>query len=112
MAFLPEKNFFEETLASSYNLSLGQTVFPSSNILKFNILSLQFIYANVGGLNEFIIEQSNDSINWSELSSTYDIPTGTGNFIIDKGTFTGKYVRVNIVSATGGTLTIKVLAKR
>jgi hypothetical protein len=37
---------------------------------------------------------------------------GTGTFIIDKSEFTAKYVRVNLDTATAGTLTITLLAKR
>ena len=112
MAFLPEKNVFEETLATAYDLSLGSTIFSSSDISKFNIISLQFIYNNVNGSNEFIIEQSNDNTNWSELGIKYDIPLGNGNFIIDKTTFTGKYIRISLLNSELGTLTIELLAKR
>ena len=32
MAFLPEENFFEESLATNYDLSLGTLNFASSDI--------------------------------------------------------------------------------
>ena len=112
MAFLPERNFFEEDLASSYDLSTGPATFASSEISKFTTISVQFIYSSVSGSNIFILEQSNDNTNWSNLSEEYELPVSTGNFIIDKGRFSGKYIRVNFTSVEGGTLSIKLLAKR
>ena len=44
MAFLPERNFLEETLVSNYDLSNGPTGFTTSDISEFNTLSLQFIF--------------------------------------------------------------------
>ena len=38
MAFLPERNFLEETLASNYDLSNGATGFTTSDISEFNTL--------------------------------------------------------------------------
>ena len=112
MAFLPERNFLEETLVSNYDLSNGPTGFTTSDISEFNTLSLQFIYTSVAGTNVFVLEQSNDNTNWSDLSEEYAIPVGAGNFIIDKGTFSGKYVKINVTSTTSGNLTIISLAKR
>jgi len=112
MAFLPERNSFEEDLASSYDLSTGVTQFVSSDIAKFTTISLHFIFSNITGSNVFTLEQSNDGTNWSELTTDYELPINTGNFILDKGRFSGKYVRVNLSSTTAGTLTIKLLAKR
>ena len=40
------------------------------------------------------------------------IPVGSGNFIIDKTLFTGKYIRVDITTITSGILTIILLTKR
>ena len=112
MAFLPERNFFEEDLASSYDLSTGVATFASSEISKFTTISVQFIYASVDGSNVFVIEQSNDNTNWSELSQEFELPVGSGNVMVDKGRFSGKYIRVNLTSVSSGTLTIKLLAKR
>lgn len=112
MAFLPEKNFLEETLVSGYSLSNGVTAFTTSDVSKYMTTSLQFIYSSVNDTNEFCLEQSNDSINWSLLSDEYIVPIGSGNFIIDKGTFSGKHLRVNFKITGTGTITIKLLAKR
>ena len=112
MAFLPERNFLEETLVSNYDLSNGPTGFTTSDISEFNTLSLQFIYSSVAGSNLFTLEQSNDNTNWSDLSEEFMVPVGGGNFIIDKGVFSGKYVKVNITTTTSGNLSIVSLAKR
>lgn len=112
MAFLPEKNFLEETLTSGYSLSNGVTAFTSSDISRYLTTSIQFIYSTTNGENEFCLEQSNDSTNWSLLSDEYIIPIGSGNFIIDKGTFSGKHLRVNFKKVGTGTITIKLLSKR
>jgi len=112
MAFLPERTYLEETLTKNYDLSNGPTGFTTSDISEFNTLSLQFIYTSVAGTNVFVLEQSNDNTNWSDLSEEYAIPVGGGNFIIDKGTFSGKYVKIDVTSTTSGNLTIISLAKR
>lgn len=112
MAFLPERTFLEETLVSNYNLSNGVTSFTTSDVSKYITISLQFTYSSIMDDNEFKLEQSNDSINWSDLSESYLIPLGSGNFIIDKNTFSGKHIRVNFNKTTMGSITIKLLAKR
>lgn len=112
MAFLPEENFFEEDLATNYDLSLGVSDFESTEISKFTTISLQFIYSGVSGPNLFMVQQSNNLINWSDISETQEIPVGTGNFIIDKGVFSGRYVRISFESVDSGIITIKLLAKR
>jgi hypothetical protein len=53
-----------------------------------------------------------DNTNWVEISETYDLVNGSGTFIIDKSEFTAKYMRVNLPTATAGTLNITLLAKR
>jgi len=112
MAYIPELLATEETLASAYNLSNGATTFTSADISDYNKFNLQFSYSGVQGENVFVIEQSTDNVNWVEISETYDLVNGTGTFIIDKSEFTAKYVRVNLDTATAGTLTITLLAKR
>ena len=79
MAFLPERNFLEETLVSNYDLSNGTSGFTTSDISEFNTLSLQFIYSSVAGSNLFTLEQSNDNTNWSDLSEEFMVPVGGGN---------------------------------
>jgi len=112
MAFLPQRTFLDETIVLNYNLTNGLTSFTTSDISKYLTMSLQFTYTNIIGDNEFILEQSNDSINWGNLSEIYTLPLGSGNFIIDKNTFSGKHIRINLLNVDSGTLTIKLLAKR
>jgi hypothetical protein len=112
MAFLPDKTFLEETICNNYNLSNGVSAFTSSDVSKYITLSIQVCYTNIQGNNEFVLEQSNDSTNWADLSQNYTLPVGSGNFIIDKGTFSGKHIRLNLKVASRGLITIKLLAKR
>lgn len=112
MAFLPERNFFEENLTTAYDLSLGISNFNSSDISKFTSFSLQFTCTDVIGSNTFCIEQSLDQLNWSLLSDDSEIPTGDSNFFIDKQFFSGKYLRICLVTTNSGLLTINLLAKR
>jgi len=112
MAFLPERTFLEENLATNYDLSNGITGFTSSDLSKYLTFSVHVVYSSVAGSNLFILEQSNDNSNWSNLSEQYELPVGNGNFIIDKGSFSGKYVRVNLNSTSSGDISIILLAKR
>ena len=92
MAFLPEKTYLEETLVNNYNLSAGPASFVSSDISKYITFSIHFICTNILGFNNFILEQSNDNLNWAFLSDDIEIIEGNSNFIIDKNNFTGKYL--------------------
>ena len=112
MAYIPELLATEEVLASAYDLSNGKTVFTSTDISDYNKINLQFSYANVSGENVFVVEQSNDNISWLAISESHDLANGTGTFAIDKSEFTAKYVRVCLTTATTGTLTINLIAKR
>lgn len=112
MAYIPELLATEEVLASSYDLSNGNSTFVSSDISDYNKINLQFNYTNVSGENYFVIEQSNDNVNWIAISEDYDFINGSGTFAIDKSQFTSKYVRVDLIIATEGTLSINLIAKR
>ena len=112
MAFLPEKTYIEEIIANSYNLTSGPTNFQSSDLSRFMSFSLHFGCNDILGDTAFCIEQSNDGTNWATLSDNYELDEGDTNFIIDKSYFTGKYLRVCIISASSGTLTIKLISKR
>jgi len=112
MAFLPERTFLEENLATNYDLSNGITGFTSSDLSKYLTFSVHVVYSSVAGSNLFILEQSNDNSNWSNLSEQYELPVGNGNFIIDKGTFSGKYIKINFDSTSSGDVSIILLAKR
>jgi len=112
MAFLPERNFLEETLVTNYDLSNGISAFTSSDFSQFKTVSLQFNYTNSNQNNDFTLEQSNDLINWSDLSEQFTLPVGSGSFVVDKNVFSGKYIRVNFKSVGSGNITIILLGKR
>lgn len=112
MAFLPEKNYFEEDIISSYDLSTGSNNFTSSDISKFINFSLHFILDSSSGSNTFKLEQSNDGVNWSDLNGEVELPSGSTNFIIDKAFFSGKYVRINFITNDSGIVNCKLIAKR
>lgn len=111
MAFLPERLFIEEHLATGATLSTSST-FTSSDLSKYTSVSMQFIYSSVTGKNIFKIVQSNDGTNFSDLSEEYQLPIGSGNLSIDKTSFSGKYIRIDFITTGNGTLTIKLLGKR
>lgn len=111
MAFLPERLYIEENLATAATLS-SATTFTSSDLSKYTSISLQFIYSSVSDNNTFKIVQSNDGTNFSDLTEEYQLPLGSGNFSIDKTSFSGKHIRVEFSVTGTGTLTIKLLAKR
>jgi len=112
MAFLPQRTYLEETLVKNYDLSNGITAFTSSDISQYITTSLQVVYTSIQGSTVFVLEQSNDNLNWSEISEEYEFPVGGGNFMIDKGTFSGKYLRVNLKITGNGIVSIYLLAKR
>ena len=112
MAFLPQRTFLEEKLVENYDLSNGVSAFTSSDISEFLTFSLQVNYDSIEGSNLFIIEQSNDNVNWSDLSDTLELPVASGNFFIDKNSFSSKYIRVNFTSTNIGSITIILICKR
>lgn len=112
MAFLPEKTYLEETLISAYDLSTGVSTFTSSDLAKFSSISMHFSSTGVGGSNSFVIEQSGDSTNWSTLLDNSELPAGDSNFVIDKAFFSGKLIRVQLVTNETGTLNCTLIAKR
>jgi hypothetical protein len=113
MAFLPERNYIEETLASSYNLGSGPDNFQSSDISRYTIISFQVIASGINGINRFRLEQSSNGTSWVPLKDiTYELETGSGTLIIEKSAFSGKYVRFNLTDADSGTLTVLLICKR
>ena len=112
MAFLPEKTNIEENLITAYDLSTGVSAFTSSDISKFTSLSLQFTAVDAGGSNSFVVEQSIDNTNWATLLENSSLPVGDSNFFIDKSFFSGKYVRIRLITTESGTLDCLLLAKR
>jgi hypothetical protein len=113
MAFLPERNYIEETLASSYNLTSGSDIFQSSDISRYSIISFQVIASSINGINRFRLEQSSNGTSWVPLKDiTYELETGSGSLIIEKSAFSGKYVRFNLTDTDSGTLTVILICKR
>ena len=113
MAFLPQRNYVEDTLVNSYNLNNGLTAFTSSNIADYNTISIQINANGLSGSNRFILEQSNDNSNWIALNSDiYVLDNGTGTLSIQKSNFAAKYLRVRLLDAGNGTITIILISKR
>jgi hypothetical protein len=112
MAYIPEKLSNTETLLNNYDLSTGVTSSISSDISDYNKISVHFTYTAVDGSNIFRLQQSNDNINWSNLSEEYQIPISSGNFMIDKSQFTSKYVKIDISSVGSGNLSATLVVKR
>jgi hypothetical protein len=113
MAFLPERNYLEETLVTGYNLSLGPNEWDSSDVSMYNNFSVQIVFTAAGGVNTLNLQQSIDGFNWDDIeNSTVNLPIGTGSTTLDRSVFTGKYLRVNLTAGTSGSLTLKTLHKR
>ena len=113
MAFLPERNFLEESLVSGYNLLGGPNEWSSSDVSRYNNFSTQIIFSGTGGENILLLEQSNDGTNWDEIeNSTVILPTGSGSTTLDRTVFTGKYLRAALTVSGSGNLTIKAIFKR
>lgn len=113
MAFLPERNYIEETLLSGYTLTSGADTFQSSDISRYSIISFQVIASGINGINRFKLEQSSNGTSWVPLKDiSYELETGSGALVIEKSAFSGKYVRFNITDADSGTLTVLLICKR
>jgi hypothetical protein len=113
MAFLPERNYIEETLVSGYTLSLGPDTFQSSDISRYSIVSFQVNTNSITGVNRFKLEQSANGTNWVPLKDVfYELETGAGSLVIEKSAFSGKYVRFNITDTDTGTISVLLICKR
>lgn len=113
MAFLPEKTYIEETLVSGYSLNSGPTSFQSSDISRYNTISFQINTSSITGINRFKVEQSSDGLNWVPLKDIlYELETGGGSLVVEKSSFSGKYVRFNITDTTTGTISVLLICKR
>lgn len=113
MAFLPERNHKEYTLATSYNLSNGASAFTSVDISRFTIISFQIVANSVTGVNTFQLEQSADGTNWVPLKDIiYELSSGGGSLVIEKSAFSGKYVRLDLIDTDSGTISIFLTCKR
>lgn len=113
MAFLPQRNFVEDILANNYNLNNGTTAFTSTNIAEYNTFSIQVNTTGLSGSNRFVLEQSNDGSNWIPINEDiYVLDLGSGSLSIQKTNFSGKYLRVRLLDAGNGTITIILISKR
>ena len=113
MAFLPERNFLEETLVTNYNLSSGTTSWSSSEVSRYTSFSIQIVYSSTAGINELLLEQSNDGTSWDEVdNSIVTLPIGSGSVTLDRSVFTGKYLRLRVTAVSSGLVTIKTMFKR
>ncbi len=113
MAFLPERNFLEEILVTNYSLSGGVASWSSSEVSKYNSFSIQVVYSSTAGINELLLEQSNDGTSWDEIdNSIIALPVGSGSVTLDRSVFTGKYLRLRLTAVSSGLITIKTMFKR
>ena len=113
MAYIPELTAFEETLASSFDLSAGTGTFTSSDIADYNSFSVQFVCTGFGGSAEVVLEQSLDGTNWDELENgDISLNSSNCNLTLQQRNWMSKYLRVRFVTAQQGTMSIYLLAKR
>lgn len=113
MAFLPERNHKEYTLATNYDLGNGVSAFTSVDISRFTIISFQIVANGVTGTNRFQLEQSADGSNWVPLKDIiYELSSGGGSLVIEKSAFSGKYVRLDLTDADSGNIDIYLTCKR
>lgn len=113
MAYIPELLAFEETLASSFDLSAGSGTFTSSDISDYNKFSIQFTCTGFGGTAEVQLEQSLDGTNWDLVeNSTRSLNASNCEFTFQQMNWMSKYVRVVFVTATKGTMSVYLLAKK
>lgn len=113
MAFLPERNYIQETLALNYSLGSGTNSFTSSDISKFTIISFQINTSSITGVNRFKLEQSSDNSKWVPLKDIiYELDLGAGSLVIEKSFFSGSYVRLRLTDTSSGTITVLLTCKR
>ena len=113
MAYIPEKIAFQETLASSYDLSNGETTFTSSEISEYNKFSVQFTCTNFKGQTTIRLEQSLNGSNWDIIeNSEITLTPSNCDITLQQMNWMSKYVRVNILTTDSGVINIYLLAKR
>ena len=113
MAYIPELLAFEETLATSYDLTSGPTTFTSSDISDYNRISVQFVGSSIRGDTEVMLQQSNDGTNYDDLENGEIFITPTNSaFTLERTVFTGKFLRISLDITDRGTLPIYLVAKR
>jgi len=108
-------SFIEEKLLNAYNMASGNTTADSENIGSGTTISVQLVWANLTGTLDAVVklQQSNDLINWDDMTLSKTLNTASDSTTLDDATFSGKYVRVDVVVnlVTGGTLTAIIIAK-
>ena len=113
MAYIPELLAFEETLASSFDLSTGTGTFTSSDISDYNKFSVQFTCTGFGGTAEVKLQQSLDGTNWDDVENgDISLTSSNCNITLQQQNWISKYLRVVFVTAQQGTMSIYLLAKR
>ena len=113
MAYIPELIAFEETLATSYDLSIGTGTFTSSDISDYNSFSVQFVCTGFGGSAKMQLQQSLDGTNWDDVENgDFSLTSSNCNFTVQQMNWMSKYLRIVFITATKGTMSIYLLAKR
>ena len=113
MAYIPELLAFEETLASSFDLSAGSGTFTSSDISDYNKFSVQFTCTGFGGTAEVQLQQSLDGTNWDNVENgDISLTSSNCNITLQQMNWMSKYLRVVFVTSIKGTMSIYLLAKR
>jgi hypothetical protein len=113
MAYIPELLAFEETLASGFDLSAGSGTFTSSDISDYNKFSVQLTCTGFGGTAEVQLQQSLDGTNWDDVENgDISLTSSNCNITLQQMNWMSKYLRVVFVTATKGTMSIYLLAKR
>lgn len=113
MAYIPELLAFQETLASSYDLSTSLPTFTSSDISDYNKFSIQFTCTGFKGTANLLLEQSLNGTNWDTVeNSEITVTSATCDFTLQQQNWASKYIRVRYTSVQEGLVTINLLAKR
>jgi len=113
MAFLPERNYVKETLASNYSLGSGTSSFTSSEISRYTIISFQVIASSITGVNRFKVEQSFNGTDWNPMKDiVYELDAGGGSLVIEKSMFSGSYARLRLTEVNSGNISVFLTCKR
>jgi hypothetical protein len=113
MAYIPELLGLEETLATSYNLANGATTFSSSDISAYNKFSLQFTCTGFKGQTDIRLEQSLDGASWDIIeNSEISLTASNCEITLQQQNWISKYLRVNLLNTSTGTINIYLLAKK
>ena len=113
MAYIPPLQSLSETLASSYDLSSSPANFTSTDLSQYSKISIQIIGNSLSKFVTFKLFQSNDNVNFDELDDADVIlQPGNNSVTLEKSVFSGKYLRLRLISSSSGTATIELLAKK